>query len=193
MPSVSLLELFGIFFYVGLFTIGGGLVAITLMQEQLVDRGLISPEDFFNMVAISESTPGPVGVNMATFLGFEFYGIPGAILTTFAEVLPSIICILVIAKFLGAFKEREGVKSVFSVLRPSSTGLIFVAALNIFVLSMMNIESFSGFSLDIQMFKMLFNWKNFLFYFPMLVLVLKTKIHPVFVVALGAVFGIIFL
>ncbi len=193
MPSVSVFELFGIFFYVGLFTIGGGLVAITLMQEQLVQRGLISPEDFFNMIAVSESTPGPVGVNMATFIGFEFYGIPGAVITTAAEILPSVICILVIAKFLVAFREKEGVKSVFSVLRPATTGLIFVAALNVFVLSMMNIDCLSGRLFDIEAWKMLFKLKNVIFYVPMLLIVLKTKIHPVFVVVLGAVFGIIFL
>ncbi len=193
MPSVSVFELFGIFFYVGLFTIGGGLVAITLMQEQLVQRGLISPEDFFNMIAVSESTPGPVGVNMATFIGFEFYGIPGAVITTAAEILPSVICILVIAKFLVAFREKEGVKSVFSVLRPATTGLIFVAALNVFVLSMMNIACLSGRLFDIEAWKMLFKLKNVIFYVPMLLIVLKTKIHPVFVVVVGAVFGIIFL
>ena len=71
MMEVSLIELFFIFFYVGLFTIGGGLVAITLMEETIVSRGLISPEQFYNMVAISESTPGPIGVNMATYIGYK--------------------------------------------------------------------------------------------------------------------------
>ena len=83
MIDVSLLELFFIFFYVGLFTIGGGLVAITLMEETIVARGLISPEQFYNMVAISESTPGPVGVNIATYIGYELYGVFGAIVTSF--------------------------------------------------------------------------------------------------------------
>ena len=97
----SQFELFYIFFYVGLFTIGGGLVAITLMQQTIVERGYISPESFYNMVAISESTPGPIGMNMATYIGYEFYGIPGAIITTIGQALPSIVVILLIAFVLS--------------------------------------------------------------------------------------------
>lgn len=193
MPEISLLELFGIFFYVGLFTIGGGLVAITLMQEAIVERGLVSPEQFYNMVAISESTPGPIGVNMATFLGFELYGVPGAVITTLGEVLPSIIVILVIAKFLTAFKDKPLVQNVFSVLRPAATGLIIVATLNIFVLVLMNLPSSFADLKSPETLKNLFDWKNLFFYFMAFLLVLKTKIHPVFIVALGAVFGILFL
>lgn len=193
MPEISLLELFGIFFYVGLFTIGGGLVAITLMQEAIVERGLVSPEQFYNMVAISESTPGPIGVNMATFLGFEFYGVPGAVVTTLGEVLPSIIVILVIAKFLTAFKDKPLVQNVFVALRPAATGLIIVATLNIFVLALMNLPSSFADLKSPETLKNLFDWKNLFFYFMAFLLVLKTKIHPVFIVALGAVFGILFL
>lgn len=193
MPEISLLELFGIFFYVGLFTIGGGLVAITLMQEAIVERGLVSPEQFYNMVAISESTPGPIGVNMATFLGFEFYGVPGAVVTTLGEVLPSIIVILVIAKFLTAFKDKPLVQNVFVALRPAATGLIIVATLNIFVLALMNLPSSFADLKSPETLRNLFDWKNMFFYFMAFILVLKTKIHPVFIVALGAVFGILFL
>lgn len=193
MPEISLLELFGIFFYVGLFTIGGGLVAITLMQETIVERGLVSPEQFYNMVAISESTPGPIGVNMATFLGFEFYGVPGAVVTTLGEVLPSIIVILVIAKFLTAFKDKPLVQNVFVALRPAATGLIIVATLNIFVLALMNLPSSFADLKSPGTLRNLFDWKNLFFYFMAFLLVLKTKIHPVFIVALGAVFGILFL
>lgn len=193
MPEISLLELFGIFFYVGLFTIGGGLVAITLMQEAIVERGLVSPEQFYNMVAISESTPGPIGVNMATFLGFEFYGVPGAVVTTLGEVLPSIIVILVIAKFLTAFKDKPLVQNVFVALRPAATGLIIVATLNIFVLALMNLPSSFADLKSPETLRNLFDWKNMFFYFMAFLLVLKTKIHPVFIVALGAVFGILFL
>lgn len=193
MPEISLLELFGIFFYVGLFTIGGGLVAITLMQETIVERGLVSPEQFYNMVAISESTPGPIGVNMATFLGFELYGVPGAVITTLGEVLPSIIVILVIAKFLSAFKDKPLVQNVFVVLRPAATGLIIVATLNIFVLALMNLPPSFADLKSPETLKNLFDWKNLFFYFMAFLLVLKTKIHPVFIVALGAVFGVLFL
>ena len=79
MTAPTLLELFCIFFCIGLFTIGGGLVAITSMQQIVVGRGWITSEKFFNMVAISESTPGPIGVNMATYIGYEFHGTFGGI------------------------------------------------------------------------------------------------------------------
>lgn len=193
MTDISLLSLFLIFFYVGLFTIGGGLVAITLMQQMIVERGLISPEKFFNMVAISESTPGPIGVNMATYLGLEFYGIPGAIVTTVGEVLPSIITILIIARFLSAFREKRIVQSVFLCIRPAATGLVFVATLHIFMLALMNIpESFSALKSS-ETWLHLFNWKSFAFYVPCLALTFWKKSHPIMLIALGAVFGIFFL
>ncbi len=193
MPDVSLLELFGIFFYVGLFTIGGGLVAITLMQQMIVERGLISSQQFYNMIAVSESTPGPIGINMATFLGFEFYGVPGAVLTTVAEVLPSIIAILIIARFLTAFKDRPLVRTVFVSLRPAATGLVLVAAVNIFSLAILNLPSSPALLFKEGALKNLFDWKNLAFYVPALALSFATRIHPVIVVALGAVFGMIFL
>ena len=138
----SQFELFCIFFYVGLFTIGGGLVAITLMQQTIVERGYISPESFYNMVAISESTPGPIGMNMATYIGYEFYGIPGAIITTIGQALPSIVVILLIAFLLsGKFGEKPLVKSIFKTLRPATCGLILVAAADVFVLALLNVPN----------------------------------------------------
>ena len=164
MIDVSLLELFFIFFYVGLFTIGGGLVAITLMEETIVARGLISPEQFYNMVAISESTPGPVGVNIATYIGYELYGVFGAIVTSFGEILPSLICIMIIAQFLKSFQQKPIVKSVFYFLRPASTGLIFVAAIQVFVIALMNIPSDFSVLKTFNGWKNLFDWQSLYFY-----------------------------
>lgn len=193
MPEISLLSLFGIFFYVGLFTIGGGLVAITLMQQMIVERGLISPEKFFNMVAISESTPGPIGVNMATYLGYEFYGIPGAFITTLGEILPSIIIILIIARFLAAFKEKKIVQSVFICIRPAATGLVFVATLHIFMIALINVpESLSSLK-TLAAWQHLINWKSLILYAPCLVLSFWKKCHPVILILLGAAFGMLFL
>ena len=88
---MTILQLFCTFFYIGLFTIGGGVVALTLMQQTIVEPGLIDSETFYNMVAISESTPGPLGINMATYIGYNLYGIPGGVIATIGEVLPSLI------------------------------------------------------------------------------------------------------
>lgn len=193
MMDVSLIELFFIFFYVGLFTIGGGLVAITLMEETIVSRGLISPEQFYNMVAISESTPGPIGVNMATYIGYNLHGIPGAIITSIGEILPSLICILIIAKFLKSFQQKPIVQSVFSVLRPATTGLIFVAAVQIFVIALVNVPSdFSVFK-EVSGWTNLFKWKSLYFYVIAVFVLFKIKVHPILLLASGAVFGILFL
>ena len=193
MMEVSLIELFFIFFYVGLFTIGGGLVAITLMEETIVSRGLISPEQFYNMVAISESTPGPIGVNMATYIGYNLHGISGAIITSIGEILPSLICILIIAKFLKSFQQKPIVQSVFSVLRPATTGLIFVAAVQIFLLALVNVPSdFSVFK-EVSGWTNLFNWKSLYFYVIAVFVLFKIKVHPILLLSSGAVFGILFL
>lgn len=193
MPDISLLELFGIFFYVGLFTIGGGLVAITLMQQMIVDRGLIDANLFYNMVAISESTPGPIGVNMVTYLGYNFYGIPGGIITTLGEILPSIICILIIARFMGSFQNKPIVKTIFTCLRPAATGLIFVATINIFVLTLFNLPESFFLIKNKETFVNIFNWPNITFYIIALLTIKKTNIHPIFLILAGALFGIIFL
>jgi chromate transporter len=189
----SLLELFFIFFYVGLFTIGGGLVALTLMQQTIVARGYISQEQFYNMVAISESTPGPIGMNMATYIGNEFYGIPGAIITTLGQAAPSIICILLIAHFFSKFQEKPLIKAAFSGLRPATTGIILVATAHIFQLALLNIPSDISVLATGRGWLDLFKWQPVLFYAAAVFVLFKTKIHPVVVIALGAVFGILFL
>lgn len=174
---MTLLELLWTFFYIGLFTIGGGQVAITLMYEPLVGGGILSGEQFYNMVAVSESTPGPIGINMATYVGCELYGVIGGILVTLATVLPSLIIILVIAKFFDKYQEKPIVKSVFTCIRPVSAGLIAVAAYE--VLKIAIIQPFSFVRLAI-----------FLGAFALLMI---KKISPVFVMILGAIAGILFL
>ncbi len=193
-PTVSLIALFCIFFYVGLITIGGGLVGITIMQEVIVDKyHLISPEMFYNMVAISESTPGPVGINMATYIGTQLYGIPGGIITTIGQVMPSVIVILLIAKYFTRFADKPFVKAAFKGLRPATTGIIAVAAANVFVIALLHLPSagISAFA-HADAWENLINYKALFFYVIGLIILFKTKVHPVFVVALGAWFGILF-
>lgn len=174
---MTLLELLWTFFYIGLFTIGGGQVAITLMYEPLVGGGIISGEQFYNMVAVSESTPGPIGINMATYIGCELYGVMGGILVTLATVFPSLVIILVIAKFFDKYQEKPLVKSVFTCIRPVSAGLIAVAAYE--VLKIAIIQPFSFVRLAI-----------FLGAFALLMI---KKMSPIFVMILGAIAGILFL
>ncbi|HPY53666.1 MAG TPA: chromate transporter [Treponemataceae bacterium] len=186
---MSLWELFWVFFYVGLFTIGGGQVAITLMQQIFFSKNLISPERFFNMVAISESTPGPIGINMATYIGYEFYGVWGGVITTLGTVLPSIIIITIIASFFFKIQNKPLVQAAFNGLRPTVTGLIAVAAWLIFRVAVLDLASYA----ESKLFASLFDIKTIILYLVFLILFFKTKLHPVLFMVLGAVSGILIL
>ncbi len=192
MNEISLFELFCTFFYIGLFTIGGGLVAITLMQQTIVDRGLISVDQFYNMIAISESTPGPIGVNMATFLGYNFHGISGAIIVSIGEVLPSLITILIIARVILKFRENACVQSIFTFLRPVATGMIIVIAVQLCVSVLLNLPQDYKMYLVRENWKDFFNWMNISGFLILLFIRRKFKIHPIFIVILGALFGLLF-
>ena len=195
---MSLFMLFCTFFYIGLFTIGGGVVALTLMQQTIVDKGLIDSATFYNMVAISESTPGPLGINMATYIGYKLYGVPGGLIATAGEVLPSLICIMIIAGFLKKFSDNVYVKGTLAFLRPVSTGLVLLPFLQIFVFALLNLpEAGTGawktvFS-SLESFLSLFQLVNLAAYALFTFMFFKFKLHPIFIIAAGAVFGIIFL
>ena len=190
---MSLLQLAFTFFYIGLFTIGGGQVAITLMQQSIVSAGLISQSQFYNMVAISESTPGPIGINMATYIGYELYGVPGALVVTGAEVLPSIIIILIIAKFLTKFNENPLVKGSLAFLRPVTTGLILVPVIQVIMFTLINPPESLSVLTTLEGWKELFNWISIAGYAVFAFMLFKLKAHPILVIICGAIFGIIFL
>ena len=126
-----LLDLFFAFFKVGLFAIGGGLATLPFLYELTKKYDWITVSDISNLVAISESTPGPLGINMATYVGFLQSGVAGAVTASLGLVVPSIIIIVVIAKFLSKFRDSKIVKDVFYGLRAASTALIAVAGLGV--------------------------------------------------------------
>jgi len=125
------LRLFFEFFKTGLFAVGGGLATIPFLQDIGVRTGWFTNADLTTMIAVSESTPGPMGVNMATYVGFETAGLPGAAAATLGLITPSVIVILIIAGFLHKFRQSKAVDAVFYGLRPASTALIAVAGLNV--------------------------------------------------------------
>lgn len=186
--------LIAVFFYVGLITIGGGQVAITVMQQCLVDQfKLLTAEKFFNMVAISEATPGPIGINVATYVGTELYGAFGGCITTLGEVLPSLIIIVLIAKFFGKFTEKPAVQAAFSTLRPAVSGVIAVAAARIVILALITVlPVFEAAKISTWNSGLVVSLPSLLFYLLTLAFLLKTKLHPVFIVLAGAAFGILF-
>ena len=124
-----LLRLFFEFAKTGLFAVGGGLATIPFLQDLGARTGWFSAADLSTMIAVSESTPGPIGVNMATYVGFLTGGVPGAVTATIGLIAPSVIVILIVAAFLQAFRDSKYVAGAFYGLRPASTALITAAGL----------------------------------------------------------------
>ena len=163
------------------------------MEQTIVAKGLISTDQFYNMIAISESTPGPLGTNMATYIGYTFHGIHGGIIATLGEVLPSIIIILIIAHFLKKFNQNIYVKGALAFLRPITTGLILVPAVQVFIFNIINVPTDIAVLSSIDGWKNLFNYVNLIGYSVFTFLLFKFKMHPIIIILLGALFGIIFL
>lgn len=132
------LQLFVEFFKAGLFAVGGGMATIPFLYDISDKTGWFTHAQLTDMIAISESTPGPIGVNMATYVGYTSAGIPGSLIATLGLITPSVIVILIIAGFLKAFKDNKYVQSAFYGLRPASTGLIASAGLGVVVLVILN-------------------------------------------------------
>ena len=185
------LQLFYEFFKAGLFAIGGGMATLPFLYDMSDKMGWFTYADLANMVAISESTPGPLGVNMATYVGYTLRGVPGAVTATVGLITPSIIIILIIAKFLQAFKDSPLVDAAFYGLRPASTGLIAAAGLSVLALVLVN----PGVSEGAGILELI-NIKSILliavlYYFT--AVCKKTKgLHPVCFIAASAVVGIVF-
>ena len=126
-----LLTLCGEFFVIGLFSVGGGMATVPFLLSLSQRRGWYSSEDLSNIIAISEATPGPIGVNMATYVGYLTSGFPGALLATLALTLPAFLIILLLANVLQKHREHQVVKSLFYGLRPASAGFIAAAFLSL--------------------------------------------------------------
>ena len=133
------LRLYWEFFKTGLFAIGGGMATLPFLKDIGATTGWFSQTDLMNMLAVSESTPGPVGINMATYVGYTVGGVPGAIVATIGEVTPSIIVILIVAAMLAKFRDSQYVANAFYGLRPASTGLIGAACVSVVLEVLTNI------------------------------------------------------
>lgn len=140
------LKLFWEFFKVGLFAVGGGMATLPFLKEIGTATGWYTYTELMNMLAVSESTPGPIGINMATYVGFTVGGVPGTVIATLGEVTPSIIVILIVAAMLKKFRDSRLVANAFYALRPASTGLIGAACVTVVleVLTSITVQSPSG-------------------------------------------------
>ena len=187
-----LLRLFWEFFKTGLFAVGGGMATLPFLYDMSARTGWFTQARLADMIAVSESTPGPIGVNMATYVGFETAGIPGAVVATLGLICPSIIIISLIARVLKQFRENKTVDAVFYGLRPCSIALIAAAGLLVARVTFLNQDApAAGFNPA-----ELLRWKELLLAAVLLVLTrfvepLK-KLHPVVFIALSAAVGILF-
>lgn len=184
------LRLFIEFLKVGLFSIGGGLATLPFLREMAVNTGWFTEADLADMIAVSESTPGPIGVNMATYVGFTVGGVPGAIISTLGLITPSVVIILLIALFLKNFKDNKYVQGAFYGLRPTSTGLIAAAGLSVAYLVFIN-----PLFLETKSLLNLLDWKAVILAAVLIVLTRfvdqTKKLHPIVFIAASAVIGII--
>ena len=187
------LILFWEFFKTGLFAVGGGLATLPFLTRLGETTGWFTHSQLADMVAVSESTPGPIGVNMATYVGFTAAGIPGAVIATVGLVTPSIIIILIIAGCLKNFRDNRFVNSVFTCLRPASAGLIAASGLAVASMALLHLpaqgDSAAGI-LDIL------NWKAIVLAVILFLLTTKIKqtkgLHPIVWIFASAAAGILF-
>ena len=184
-----LLKLAWEFFKTGLFSIGGGLATLPFLYEMSNKTHWFSHADIADMIAISESTPGAIGINMSTYAGFKTAGYPGGIIATLALATPSLIIILLISSFLRKFQESRHVQNALYGLRPASIAMITAAGLNVAKVALVNIDAF----LASRNIGDLFLWKAILLgivifagqkIFP--------KVHPIAFIVFSAVVGIVF-
>ena len=182
------LRLFYEFFKVGLFSIGGGLATIPFLTDLGARTGWFTAGELANMIAISESTPGPMGVNMATYVGFHLGGVPGGVVATLGLICPSILVILIIAGFLKKFRESRGVDAVFYGIRPASTALIAAALAEVCAIALLDLNAFSAGGGVAG----LFHWKAIALaaaVFLCLQVKPTKKLHPIVFIAASAVVG----
>ena len=187
------LRLFFEFCKVGLFSVGGGLATIPFLTELGERTGWFTSGQLADMIAISESTPGPMGVNMATYVGFTSGGVLGGVVATLGLIFPSIVIILIISRFLQKFRHSKAVDGVFYGLRAASVALITAAMLQVAKIALMFHETTLPGSGAVQ--TQLFYWPAILLAAVIFVLVKFTtlkKLHPICFIGLAAVVGIMF-
>lgn len=180
------LEMFFRFFCCGLFAVGGGLATLPFLYEISEKTGWYTFQDISNMIAISESTPGPMGVNMATYVGFHVKGILGALIAPLSLVLPSVIIIVIISKVLDAFKSAPIVQHTLYGLRAASAALIASAGLGVAKLAFLTMDDQAATALPG------INYKALILAAAIFVGLKKFKKHPICYIVFAAAVGVIF-
>ena len=182
-----LLKLWWEFFKIGLFSVGGGMATLPFLYDMADRTGWFTYDQIADMLAVSESTPGPIGINMATYTGFTTAGMPGSIVATLGVITPGIIIVLLIIAVLERFRKNKYVKAAFYGIRPASAGLIAAAGVLVAEIALFNVDadSIAGF----------FDVKALILAAVLVVLTRwvkpTKKLHPVVFIAASAVVGIL--
>ena len=182
-----LFKLFFEFFKTGLFAVGGGLATLPFLSAMGDATGWFTQSDLANMIAVSESTPGPIGVNMSSYVGYTVHGWLGAAVATAGLTLPSLLIILIIAAFLNNYRNNRYVNAAFYGLRPASTAMVASAGIGVAALTLVNT---AGVGLAVV------NWKALALAAVILVLTrwvkMTKKWHPIIFILASAVIGVVF-
>ena len=185
------LQLFLEFARVGLFAIGGGMASVPFLMDLAERTGWYTQAQLVDMIAISESTPGPIGINMATYVGFTTAGVVGSVCATLGMVLPSLILVCIVARFFQVFRSSPVVQGAMYGLRPAATGLIAAAGLSVILLSIVNLTALKN-----GVIEQVIDWKSGVLAVVLFVLtnyVKPTKeLHPVVFIAVAALAGVVF-
>lgn len=189
---MTLLRLFFEFLKIGLFSVGGGMATLPFLYDMADHTGWFTRAQIADMLAVSESTPGPIGINMATYVGYTTAGIPGALAATIGVIVPGIALVVIITMILDKFRHNAYVEGAFYGLRPASVGLIAAAGILVVEISLMDTALYR----QTGAFADLFQWKAVSLTALLLVLtrgIKKTKdLHPVYFIVFSALVGIMF-
>ena len=184
------LYLFYLFAKISLFTFGGGYAMIPLYQNELVETGkMLTPDEFADLVALAQMTPGPVGMNTATYIGYQQFGLTGAIFATFGTLAPSLVLMTLAVTFLTAFKESRFVKALLNGIRPVTIGLIaagviFFANISLFTAPIRNLWTGAAETFGLC-------WQGCVIFALVLFLQLKWKLNLFLILLIAVVLGII--
>jgi len=181
----NLLRLCIEFFQAGLFAVGGGLATLPFLYDIGAKTGWYSAQDVANMIAISESTPGPIGVNMATYVGYHVQGFLGALVTPIALVLPSVLVVIAVSRALRRFRDSRLVRAIFYGLRPASAGLILAAGLGVAKITFLTAGS-SGAPLYARL-----NLKTIALAAAVFLITRRKNVHPILLIIASAAVGIL--
>ena len=181
------LQLFWEFLKIGLFAVGGGMATLPFLQDLAESTGWYSQALITDMIAISESTPGPIGINMATYVGCNVAGFLGGVVATMGEILPAIVIVVTVSRYLEKFRGSKLVDAAFYGLRPAVTGLIAAAGISVVQVAMFHFDLYrqTGVLMDA------FDLKKIVFFVVAFAAIKKFKLHPVVYIACAAVVGIL--